>query len=141
MVVPIVPQLPATFYGGSTGGSVTDANNDGVGGVSTVAGLPFYAGQIDGATVLPIYADPTNFPILFAGQTLNIPAQNPGLPGPTLPGPPAFATIGIVHNFSLSAGDSTATTSFFVVEPVPEPTTLALGLAGLLGVVTRRSRG
>ena len=74
--------------------------------ITSLPGTPFYAGMIDGATVLSIYPDPTSFAFLFAspGQTVNIPALNPGLPGPTLLGGPALETIGIEHEFALSRG-------------------------------------
>ncbi|REK10294.1 MAG: PEP-CTERM sorting domain-containing protein [Planctomycetota bacterium] len=137
VLVPIAPPLAgATLHGGSTGGSVTDADGSGTGGLSTitsVAGVPFYQGQIDGTTVLSIYPDPTSFPITFSGQTVTIPALNPGLPGPTLPSGPALASIGIVHRFLLSPGDSVATTSFFQV--VPEPSSIALASISLLTLV------
>jgi hypothetical protein len=69
----------------------------------------------------------------FGGQTITIPALNPGLPGPTLPSGPALATIGIVHRFTLSPGDSMSATSFFTV--VPEPASIALAAIGFLALV------
>lgn len=138
ITIPIAPILGATVHGGSTGGSTTDANGNGMGGLSTITsvpGVPFYAGQIDGLTVLPIYPAPTSFSFIFPGQTISIPALNPGLPGPTLPGGAALATIGIVHRFKLSPGDSVAVTSFFQVEPVPEPTSIALATIGATSVM------
>jgi hypothetical protein len=53
VTLPIAPIGPGTFHGGSTGGSTSDFSNDGLGGLSTLAGLPYYAGQIDGSTVRP----------------------------------------------------------------------------------------
>jgi hypothetical protein len=148
ITVPIAPPIPgATLHGGSTGGSVTDSNFNGVGGMSTIVsvpGTPFYSGQIDGVGVLSIYPDPTSFPaggiFAFPGQTVNIPALNPGLPGPTLPSGPALLTIGIAHHFLLAAGDSISTSSFFVVQPVPEPSSFVLALVGLVAVVYRVRR-
>jgi hypothetical protein len=145
ITIPIVAIPGGTVHGGSTGGSTTDANGDGSGGLSTitsVAGVPFYAGQIDGTTVLSIYPDPTSFAFIFGGQTITIPALNPGLPGPTLPSGPALLTIGIVHRFKLSPGDSAAATSFFQVE-VPEPSAIvlaAIGAAGVVWLAIRRRR-
>lgn len=142
VLLPIAPIPGATLHGGSTGGSTTDANNSGTGGLSTLAGIPYYAGQIDGATVLPIYPDPTSFTFFFAGQTVTIPALNPGLPGPTLPSGPALASIGIVHRFLLSPGDTAAGTSFFIVEPIPEPSSIVLAVIGGMGLLlwARRRR-
>jgi PEP-CTERM motif len=137
VTIPIAPLGPGTLHGGSTGGTTTDSNGNGVGGLSTVPGLPYYAGQIDGATVLSIYPDPTAFTFIFAGQTITIPALNPGLPGPTIPSGPALATIGIEHKFILSPGDSAAGTSFFTIEPniVPEPSSIVLAVMGSVGLI------
>ena len=141
IAVPIVPIPGATVHGGSTGGSVSDSNNNGVGGLSTiisVPGTPFYSGQIDGVGVLSIYPDPTSFPaggvFAFAGQTVNIPALNPGLPGPTLPSGPALLTIGISHRFLLAPGDSMSASSFFIVQPIPEPSSLMLATFGFVAL-------
>jgi len=124
--LPIAPPIvPSSLMGGSTGGSLTDANFNGVGTVATVGpGTSFYAGQIDGVGVLPLYPDPNSWSVLFPGQTVNIPQISAGLPGPTIPGPPALASIGILHQFSLTAGDAVSITSFFVV--VPEPASVVL---------------
>jgi hypothetical protein len=66
--------------------------------------------------------------------------MNLGLPGPTIPGPVAMTSIGIRHRFTLSPGDSSSFTSFFVVM-APEPATAGLLAAGgLLLVVARRRR-
>mgnify|MGYP002621741522 CR=1 FL=1 len=130
VLLPIAPQLPTTLHGGSVGGALTDANNNGVATVATVGGgVPFYQGQIDGSTVLSIFTDPYSLSVAFAGQTINLPAMNPGLPGPTLPSGPALASIGIINRFSLTPGDQFSGNSFFVIEPIPEPGTLVL--AGL----------
>jgi hypothetical protein len=127
-----------SLMGGSTGGSLTDANFDGVGTVDLAMGMPFYNGMIDGVAELPINPTPPDPPwnVPFQGGTANIPATNVGLPGPTLPGPDVSTNIGIEHRFTLTAGDSVAITSFFVV--VPEPSTLALLCLGGLALVRRR---
>jgi hypothetical protein len=126
VTLPISPQGPATVHGGSMGASLTDSNNNGFATVATSGGIPFYAGQLDGATVLSIYPHAFSQSVAFAGQTVNVPALNPGLPGPTLPSGPALGTIGIINRFTLTAGDMLSGNSFFVVEAVPEPNTLAL---------------
>ena len=138
VTLPIVPQLPATLHGGSMGGTLTDANNNGSGSVATSGGIPYYQGQIDGATVLSSYPDPYTLSVAFPGQTVNLPALNPGLPGPTLSSGPALSTIGIINRFTLSPGDSFAGNSFFVVVPVPEPSTLVLLAMACVAVAGRR---
>jgi len=141
VTVPIVAQGPQTLIGGSTGGSVTDSNFDGIATVATIgSGTPFFSGEIDGSTVLEIYADPSSFSAPFAGGTANILALNPGLPGPTLSSGPAASTIGITHNFSLTPGDSIAVTSFFIVVAVPEPSSALLLGVGLPALLIRRRR-
>ncbi len=130
--LPISPAItPASLMGGSVGGSVTDANGDGLGGVNTIAGSSIFAGMIDGAVVSNarlLTHSFTSDPFLFGGDTNNIPASDFGLPGPTEPGPAALNSIGIQLEFELSPGDSVAISSFFQVE-IPSP-----GSASLLGV-------
>ncbi|MEN8253902.1 MAG: PEP-CTERM sorting domain-containing protein [Verrucomicrobiota bacterium] len=128
VTLPITPTVvPSSLIGGSTGGSFNDANNNGIASVGTVGmGSPMYSGEIDGVGVLPIYPDPTSFSATFAGETVTIPAVNQGLPGPTIPGPAAYSSIGITHKFTLTPGDTVAFTSFFVVEPIPEPSSIAM---------------
>ena len=138
VTLPIVPVGPLTLHGGSTGGTLTDANNNGIATVATPAGIPYYRGQIDGATVLSIYPDPYSLSVPFAGATVNVPALNPGLPGPTILSGPALATIGIINQFTLTPGDQFSGNSFFVVEPVPEPSTIALAALGLVMLALRR---
>jgi len=132
------PILPSTLIGGSTGGSLTDTNSNGAGFVKTAFGEPLYMGRLDGIGVLPIYPDPTAFNIAFAGQTVTIPALNPGLPGPTIPSIAVYSSISIMHQFELSPGDSVGFTSYFVAE-VPEPAAaILLGLGGLALLRRRR---
>jgi hypothetical protein len=138
VTLPVVPQGPATVHGGSMGATLTDANFNGSATVATSGGLPLYQGQIDGVTVLSIYPDPYSLSVPFAGASVNVPALNPGLPGPTLPSGPALSTIGIINRFTLSHGDIFAGNSFFVIEPVPEPNTLALLGLCVIGFAGRR---
>jgi hypothetical protein len=125
----VIPITISTVHGGSTGGSVTDKPGDGsLASASTVTSIPFYAGQIDGTTVLKLYDDPpgTSWTATFDGETVNILSQNSGLPGPTLPSGPVASSISIVHKFTLTAGDSISGTSNFIV--TPEPATLVIWL-------------
>lgn len=140
VTLPISSQGPTTLHGGSMGATLTDANFNGVATVATSAGVPLYRGQIDGATVLSIYPDPYSQSVAFAGQSVNVPALNPGLPGPTLPSGPATSTIGIINQFTLTAGDTFSGNSFFVVEAVPEPNTLGLAAAAVSALLFARRR-
>jgi hypothetical protein len=125
VTLPISPQItPSSLIGGSTQGGITDANYDGTGTLATIAPDPFYAGTIDGATALPLLADPYSVSVPYAGGSANIPATSAGLPGPTLPGPAVLTDIGITHRFSLTAHDTVGITSFFIA--VPEPAGLLL---------------
>jgi hypothetical protein len=134
--VPVSPPItPSSLMGGSTGGSVTDANFDGIGTVSTIPPAPFYMGTIDGNPALALLPDPFSVSVPYAGGTANIPATSAGLPGPTLPGPAVLSDIGITHRFSLTAGDIIGITSFFVV--TPEPTSLLLLGLGILALRKR----
>lgn len=138
VIQPIFPPItPSSLIGGSTGGSLTDTNFDGAGYVKTALGAPLYMGGLDGVGVLPIYPHPTTFSISFPGQTVTIPALNPGLPGPTIPAGPVSNWISITHTFELSPGDSVGFTSFFVV--VPEPAIAVLLAFGSV-LMLRRQR-
>ncbi len=140
--IPVAPLGPTTVMGGSTGGSVTDANFDGVGGLTTSAPDPFYVGLIDGVPVVgaALHPDPFSVGFAFPGDTASIPSTSFGLPGPTTPGPAVTTSIGIRNRFTLSGGDSVASTNFFVVE-VPEPTIGALiGLGLMAGLSLGRRR-
>ena len=140
--IPIAP-LAGTRIGGSSGGSVTDANFDGVGGLTTVAPDALYVGLIDGVPVLvsELHADPFSVGFSFNGETVNIPNVSFGLPGPTTIGPAVAASIGIRNRFELTGGDSVALTNFFVVELVPEPGTGLLLAFGLALLSRHRRRG
>lgn len=135
-LLPIAPPIaPSSLIGGSTGFSTTD-NGDGLGGVATVLGFPFYQGLIDGAGVLPLFPFPYSKGYAFGGDT-QVDSASAGLPGPTIPSVAALGSIGITHTFSLSSDDTVSYTSRFEVI-VPEPASLALIGLGSVLVLTRR---
>ena len=139
--LPISPAITSgSRIGGSTQGGLTDANFDGIGTLSTVGpGTALYYGQIDGADVLPLFPDPNSLSVPFAGGSASE-STSAGLPGPTIPGPNALTSIGIKHEFTLTAGDRATFTSFFVVNAVPEPGSLSLLAVGGLIMAFRRRR-
>ena len=137
--VPISPIPGATVHGGSTGITVTDSNASGAATVAALAGKSYFSGQIDGSTVLPLFSDPFSVTATPAGNT-NVAGTSLGLPA-TLPSGAALATIGIVAEFSLTAGDRMSSTNFFRVELIPEPASLLLAGFASLGLCSwRRSR-
>jgi hypothetical protein len=75
--------------------------------------------------VLGLFTPPFALPIAIAGDTDTV-SDVAGLPGPTLPGPAATTSIGITIKFNLSPGDSAGFTSFFVVEAIPEASTVTM---------------
>lgn len=139
VILPISPAIPGgTLIGGSIGGSVTDANFNGVATVTAVGAL--FRGQVDGVVVLPITPAGGPWSAPFAGGTTSIPAANVGLPGPSIVSGPALTDIAIELRFSLTPGDTASFTSFFVVEPIPEPATALLFGIGLTGLIVSGRR-
>ncbi len=137
--LPISPAITGgTLMGGSVQGGLTDANGDGIGTLSTVGAAPLYYGQVDGLNVLPLFSSPMSMTVPYAfGSTSQ--SASAGLPGPTLPGPAnAMTSIGILYQFSLTAGDRATFTGVFDLVPVPEPGSLSLLAIGGLMLVCRR---
>ena len=143
VALPVAAIPGSSLIGGSVGGSLTDANQNGNAVLTYGNGGPFSAlfiGMIDNIGVLGLHPGGGSVAAAFGGETVNVPAISSGLPGPTGAGPAVAASIGIQLQFLLTPGDSVALSSFFVVEPVPAPAGLALlGLAGLGGRARRRA--
>jgi hypothetical protein len=139
--IPIVAQTPATLTGGSTAIGVTDTSGNGDGvtlGTHSINGRPTYFSQID-----LIDHESLDLAPLSAGAFLsNSDIADFGVPIPSFPGPAANSFIGIRYDFSLTAGDRAGVTGVFVVEAVPEPSSMVLfALASVgLGVIGRRRR-
>jgi hypothetical protein len=131
VTLPVAPQGPSTLHGGSMGATLTDANNNGSATVATTGITPFYQGQIDGTTLLSFYNAPFSQTVSLAGNSIVV-AANAGLPGGTIPSGPALSSIGIINTFTLTAGDGLSGNSFFVVVPVPEPSTIAMVALGVM---------
>mgnify|MGYP002781053444 FL=1 len=140
VLLPVAPaQIPLTKVGGSVGLTLTDSNFSGFAQV-TDAGDGVYFGQNDGVNTLELLDNPFSLTVNTAGAT-SVTSDFAGLPGPSILAPAAAATIGIVHRFRLTPGDSVAFTSFYIVEAVPEASTfvmVGLGLAAASFAARRR---
>jgi len=107
-------------YGGSAGFGLTGID----GTLSSLTGSPMWSGQIDGVTVSTLFDDPTSISFVGPGSD-DLSDSTFGGNGPVL------NTIGIVLEFSLSAGDTVTTTGVFGV--IPAPSALAIFAVGLFG--------
>jgi hypothetical protein len=129
----VSPALLSSLTAGSVQVGVTDNNGDGA-TVSSSPSNPIYTALIDGAAFQLLLNDPKSVTV-GAYQSGNIvPSESFGLPGVTFPGPAVNTSIGITLRLQVTAGDTATFSSNFVALPVPEPTTLVLGLSGLTGL-------
>lgn len=140
VTVPTLPPIPGpTVTSGSLGVVLTDG--DLTGGLLTSRAsnsAPIYTALIDGAFYDSLLDHPYSLPV-GPGDTTSDSASF-GLPGVTQPGPPSLTDIGLRIQFTLSAHDIAGITSTFTVLPVPEPSSIALGIAGLLACAAAARR-
>jgi hypothetical protein len=139
--LPVLSGFSSSLFGGSIDATLIDFNNSGSATLAPIAISPsVYRGQIDGSTVLSLLAQ--NLGCSGGPGCLVNSAEDFGLPGPTQPGPAVNSTIGMLLNFSLTAGDRVTFLADFTVEPpapVPLPAAFPLLLMGL-GVFARNRR-
>jgi hypothetical protein len=107
------------FISGNVRTSVIDGGTDGATVATVGALLPIYQAQIDGSTVATLQNNPFSVSAPAGGSNTASASF-----GPTLNAIPVGSSIGIVLNFSLTAGDTASILSRFDVNPVPEPTSL-----------------
>ena len=136
------------LIGGSFGALLNDRSADDA-SLSVISGQdppPFYAALIDGVVVHTLFDDPAPFTVQMPFETLVIDPEKFGTPIPSLlrPDDTASETIGIDINVRVSANDSVNVAGIFVVQPIPEPSTMVLCVLGALGLLAagrrRRSR-
>ena len=132
----VTPAIPNGLMRGSIGYTLT--NQVGSSATLSTSGTSIYTATIDGNVASTLWGTGTSFTTgssTGGGIDFGYPTR--------LPAPESTdSTIGIIIQFSLSAGDSVAFTSNFDVTPVPVPAALWLfgsGLLGLAGVARRKS--
>ncbi len=131
---PISPAIsPTSLVGGSISGSLTDSGGATGAILSTNGTNPIFTPIIDGVDYLAgtLIGGFQQFTVAAKNGSITIPAADFGMPIPSQVGPPALTSIGLRLEFVLSPGDVASFTSVFVVEPVPEPSTIFLAVSGL----------
>lgn len=132
---PVSPAIAtATNYSGSVSGSYTVDGT--AGSVTTTMMMPLYQARIDGADILSLYDAPQIWDEAGPGQSGSILAE--GIPYLSGTGPSVSTDLEIIIRFTLTPGETATLNSNFVVEPVPEPATMAL--LGLGAVLLRRRK-
>lgn len=133
VTLPIVPQLPVTSAIGSISGSLLDSDDSGFSQIVNDGAFALYEALIDGVTVEEMYSSPFDFNTNL--PTANLPTQTFG---PQLEAG-ANATIAIRNTFVLSPGDTFQAVSYFFINAIPAPGSLAI-FAGAGVVAARRRR-
>jgi len=129
----------STIHRGQVAGSVTDANNDGLGGASIAAGTNLYEAFVDGISAKTLIDDSNTFGFDGVGGTT---ALGPGGFGPEAGPNDPSVDLRLTYTFFLAAGDSISLNGFYFIdtEDIPGPATLALlGVAGFAGRRRRRN--
>ena len=143
-----LPISPAVVGGSLTGGSFSGTLLDAGGGGATLESVsggsppPMYMAIIDGTDYQALASAPQTFTAEALGTTGFGPFTF-GSPIPSQLGPDVLSDIEIETNVRLSGNDVAVLVATFVVEPVPEPATLAflsVGAAAVLAVRRRRTR-
>ena len=144
VTLPIDPIIGVgTWTGGSFSGNLIDSGGGGAQLTKFSGGSPppMYLAIIDGVDFYPM--DFTSLPITtIPFGTIPFGPEEFGVPIPSHPGPNSVLTsIGIETNVRISGNDTAYLVATFVVEPVPEPSSIALLLmasVGLLIYIRRR---
>lgn len=140
VTLPISPAVvPSSLIGGSVQGGATSDGSAAT--VSSSGGIAIYTAYIDGVAVATLFPHLTSATAAGPFLSASLGSASFGTPIPSLAGPAALTDIAIQLRFTLTPGDQASFTSVFVVEPVPEPTTIglvSLGLAGLALAGRRR---
>lgn len=134
-VLPIsTPITGGTLTGGSFSGTLIDTGGGGA-EVGTLPGAspPMYMAIIDDNDFHALMEAPKSFTTVPLGTT-GFGPDDFGVPIPSLPGlENVLSNIEIEANVRLTGGDTAVLVATFVVEPIPEPSTLALLIAGGVG--------
>lgn len=144
--LPIDPPIVGvgTWTGGSFSGTLIDSGGQSGAELNKFSGgspPPMYMATIDGVDFYPLDITPLPITAIEYGTTGFGPVEF-GTPIPSHPGPASVLTsIGIETNVRISGYDTAVLTATFVVNPVPEPSSIALLLmasVGLLIYIRRR---
>jgi hypothetical protein len=136
----IVVDLPGvylagpTYMSGSIAGTVLDRNGNGA-TLAAPAGGAIYSAQIDGVTQHTL----VNSPSFASAGPYEANAFGPESFSHVV-GPAVTQSLAIIHNFSLTGGDSTTMSSTFLVTPEPATILLSFLVVGSL-LPHRRTRG
>lgn len=137
-VLPISPSISASTISGQVAGTLTDSNGTGFASLTSTAGGAVYTALADDLFVQSLMPS-ANHTVTNPFGTISFSGGSFGQPN-AIAGPSVNSTIGIRFAFTLSAGDSAAFSSIFVVTPVPAPGALALGLMSVVLGKRRRRR-